>query len=127
MSRLPGAVIVFWILGAVSVIAAPLELVVEGEPRATIVLADQPSAAAQEGAALLVAQIKRISGATLPIVNEGALRGLKVADRSIQLTSPGAISRAFVLVGESAVARQLGVTAEGLGRGGILIRTLPNA
>ena len=58
MLRLLRSVIVCWILQAVSSIAAPLELVVEGEPRATIVLADQPSAAAQEGAALLVAQIR---------------------------------------------------------------------
>ncbi|MSU51141.1 MAG: hypothetical protein EXS37_18980, partial [Opitutus sp.] len=120
-------VITLGILVVAPGIAMPLQLVVEGEPRATIVLADQPSAAAREGAALLVAQIERISGARLPVVKEGALGGLNIVDRSITVATPGAAPHVFVLVGESALARQLGATGEGLGAGGILIRTLPNA
>ncbi len=55
------------------VAAAPvtaLTLVKDGRPAAVIVTADQPSPAAQQGAAALAEWLRLASGATLPVVNE---------------------------------------------------------
>lgn len=107
--------------------AEPLQLIVDGKARAVIVLADRPSQAAREGAELLVAQLERISAARLSVVSESSLRDVSVSANSIVATTGSGPVTAFVLVGESALSRQLGATAEGLGAGGILIRTTPNA
>lgn len=119
----------FWlisalVLGATTQTPAALTLVSDGQPNATVVLADRPSAAAKKASALFVAQIERVSGARLRVMKEGDLR---VVDGRIQSSASGAAQDAFVLIGESALTRQLGATADGLGAGGILIRTLPNA
>jgi hypothetical protein len=121
-----------WLISALalaaSVQAAPaLTLVLDGRPNATVVLADRPSAAAKRGAALLVAQIERTSGAKLPVVAEGTLRDVTISNGTLRATAGAATPAAFVLIGESAVARQLGASSDGLGAGGILIRTLSNA
>ncbi len=108
-------------------VRADLALVASGQPKAVIVLADEPSAAARQGAALLAAQIERISGATLPVVRESALGEVKVAQGRIIADDPAISADTFVLVGQSSLTRELGVTAEGLGAGGILLRTAGNA
>jgi hypothetical protein len=101
-------------------------LVRDGQPVSMIVTADNPSPATLTGASLLAAQIKRISGATLPVVKEGALGDAKVADGSVR--APGRKwAEAFALVGPSRLAKSLGSTPDGLGPGGILIRTTGNA
>lgn len=114
-------------VSACAAAALPLQLVVDGKAKSLIVLADRPSTAAREGAELLAAQIERISGAKLPIVSESSLQEAKIAAGSLVATTPRGPATTFVLVGESALARQLGATSEGLGAGGILIRTTPNA
>ena len=103
---------------------ADLTLVEARQPKAVIVLAASPSPAANAGAGLLNDLLTRMSGAKLEVVRETALKDAKVVDGRIE--APGREGN-FVLIGESALARQLGATSEGLGTGGILLRTLPNA
>ena len=70
---------------------AALVLVQDGQPRATIVLAEKPTASAQLAAYELQYHVRRMSGATLPIVRE-----------------PQAVTGTVVLVGESDATRALG-------------------
>lgn len=106
---------------------ADLTLVAEGQSKAVIVLADQPSAAAKQAAAILAAQIAKISGANLPVIRESALGEIKAVEGALRASTSGVSPEAFILVGESGLTRRLGVTTEGLGAGGILHRTFANA
>jgi hypothetical protein len=118
-----------WLAAAVAR-GAPAEpalaLVRDGQPSAVIVTADRPSRAAEAGAKLLEDVLFRMSGARLPVVREGELVGAKVEGGRIEVTGEKAAS-AYVLVGESGLASQLGATSEGLGSGGIRIKTFANA
>jgi len=71
--------------------ASALVLVEDGDPKATIVLAEKPTASAQLAAYELQYHIKKMSGATLAIVRE-----------------PQAVTGTMVLVGESKAALELG-------------------
>ena len=102
-----------------AVAESELTLVESHQPKAVIVVADAPSAAATAGAKLMVDFVFRMSGAKLEIVHEKELKGAKDA--------AGRPTGNCILIGESALAKQMGATSEGLGPGGILIRTLPNA
>ncbi len=106
---------------------AAFTLVDDGHPKAVIVVGDKASAAAKKGAALLAAQIQRVSGAKLDIFQESGLRDAQVKDSVIHASAKSASPEAFVLVGESALTKQLGAAPEGLGPGGILLRSFPNA
>jgi hypothetical protein len=111
---------------AVGAQAAPaLTLVRDEQPAAVIVLADNPSPAAVAGAQLLGDMLFQMSGARLKVVREGQLTGAKVEQGRVEATGDGAAA-AYVLVGEGELARRLGLTAEGLGAGGIRIKTLAN-
>lgn len=107
--------------------AADLTLVSEGQPRATVVLSDRPSAAARQAGELLVSFIQRISGAKLPLTADSNLRDVHVENGRIEATLAGGHPASFVLLGESELTRRLGVASDGLGAGGILLRTYPNA
>ena len=107
--------------------AQPVELIREGQCRSVIVYADQPSAAAREGAALLAEQLERVSGAKLPVIREGLLEQAEVSGGCVRGRLKGEAPSAFILVGESGLTRQLGIAADGLGAGGVLLRTFPNA
>jgi len=113
-------VLVVLLVTLTSAIADPgLTLVESHQPKAVIVLANAPSPAATAGAKLMVDFVSRISGAKLRVIHEADLQKAKTGGEP----SKGP----YVLIGESDLAKQLGATSEGLGPGGILIRTLPNA
>lgn len=78
--------------------AASLMLTCDGQPAATIVLAEKPTKAAQFAAFELRWHVKAISGATLPIVRDAA-------------TVPA--EHVKVYVGDGPRARTLGLTQEG--------------
>jgi hypothetical protein len=103
--------------------SASVTIVSEGQARALIVIADNPPPAVTDGAAIFSAQVERISGAKLPIVKEGALKGASA--KAGEVRAEGA--QAFVLIGRSKLAEQFGATAEGLGAGGILMKVQGNA
>lgn len=85
--------------------ASALTLVEDGASRATIVLPDQPSAAARAAANMLRAHLQEISGAEIGVVTEGKL-------------DAAAKAKPMILVGEGALAKSLGMTAGGLPAGG---------
>ena len=95
-------------MGAGDRVGPELVLVRDGRPAAAIVLSETPGRAAEFAAVELQAHVKRISGATLPIV------------------APGTdVSGTRILVGESAATRTLGLPGEPLGPQEYLIRFLP--
>jgi hypothetical protein len=100
-----------------------LVLVADGKPNAVIVVPAQASRAATEGAKTLREHLFEISGARLRVLKENDLEQIQIADGQIKSTS----GQAFILVGESELANKLGQNSEGLGPGGILIRTVGNA
>ena len=115
------------LLPAVACSGGELTLVADGQSHAVIVLADKPSSAAREAGNLLQTLVARSSGAKLPVVNERALSDVRVDGGKLEASVAGNRLTAFVLVGQSKLAAQLGATSEGLGPGGILLRTYPNA
>ncbi|MBM4078177.1 MAG: DUF4838 domain-containing protein, partial [Planctomycetes bacterium] len=106
---------------------AALTLVAEGQPKAVVVVAAAPSTAATEGAKILVEHLVQMSGARLETLKDGQLGEVTVKEGRIASPVTKLADMAFVLVGESALTEKLGVTAKGLGPGGILVRTMPNA
>ncbi|MFK5924108.1 MAG: DUF4838 domain-containing protein [Verrucomicrobiota bacterium] len=106
---------------------AELILVESGKPKTVIVLADKPSLAARIGAAVLAAQLERVSGAKIPIFAERHLQGTTIADDRIRATVQSSSPQTFILIGESSITNRLGVKVENLGPGGILLRTFPNS
>jgi hypothetical protein len=114
------------LFGAGRPAAETLTLVADGRAQAVIVLAAAPSAAASQGAAILAAHLAQISGARLEVRRENILGGVSVQNGRI-VPPRGSAWKAFVLVGESELARKLGATADGLGPGGTLLRSAGNA
>ena len=107
--------------------AADLVLVADGRPKAVVVLSDIPSRSAVQAADTLVSLVEKSSGAKLPVAREHDLAELRLADGKLQAIVRGQEPAVFVLVGDSRIARQLGASSDGLGPGGTLLRTCPNA
>jgi hypothetical protein len=120
--------LVLAILGglAQSAAIAELTLVQNRQPAAIIVVAQSPSPAAEAGAKLLADFVFKMSGARLGVVKVSELPVARIVDGRIETDGKGA-AKNFVLVGESTLAKNLGATADGLGPGGILLCTRPNA
>lgn len=102
-----------------------LTLVTNKQANAIIVTADKPTAAASLAARVLADHIHQITGAEIEITTEGKLKDAAVKEGKIFADAGG--KSTFILVGETQLAAQLGVTAEGLGAGGIRLRTVGNA
>jgi hypothetical protein len=100
-----------------------LTLVADGQPNAVIVVPAKASRAATDGARILCEHLFEMSGTKLKILKENDLEQVRVADGQIISTS----GKKFILVGESELTKKLGQSSEGLGPGGILIRTVDNA
>lgn len=81
--------------------AGPLTLTRDGQPAAVIVLAEKPTRAAQFAALELQWHVKEISGAVLPIIRDSTVHGSEVHG-----------SGARIYVGDTAAARELGLTQE---------------
>ncbi|MCB1235301.1 MAG: DUF4838 domain-containing protein [Verrucomicrobiae bacterium] len=124
--RIQGSVFVAASLWAVSALPAA-DLVREGEARCLIVTADAPSPAAREGSKRLAAELERISGAKVRVATESALGSVEVVEGKLVATVRDFRPDTFLLVGESDLAKRLGVTADGLGPGGIRLRSVGNA
>ncbi|MHB8900774.1 MAG: DUF4838 domain-containing protein [Thermoguttaceae bacterium] len=104
-----------------------LTLVADGKAQAVIVVADKPSPAARQATELIRTVVARSSGAMLAVTSESKLTQARIEDGKLLAGAGGTPVSAFVLVGESRLTEQLGATSEGLGPGGILLRTYPNA
>lgn len=89
--------------------AADFVIADNGQAAASIVIADPPSKSAQFAAAELREHIRKITGATLPVVTDQKL-----------------VSGPRILIGESAATKALGVGADRLKSQEYLIRFLPD-
>lgn len=110
-SRVSAVTVFLWTgaLWAAYSSAAPFDLVRDGTPAATIVVAKEPTRSAQLAAAELQYHIRKISGATLPIVDDGQ-----------------AVAGNRVLVGESQATKNLGLTSDDFAPQEYLIRFQPD-
>lgn len=104
--------------------AEKLTLAKNGKATAVIVLRAEATTAARQTAGILSDHLQQISGGEFKIVTESELKDARVADGRIVSSDDTAT---FILVGESKLAAALGANADGLGPGGVLIRTYPNA
>lgn len=95
--------------------------------RCLVVTADSPSPAAKSGAKLLAAQLSRVGGAPVLSTTESALTEVRLDGTTLTATHEGVKPETFLLVGESTLAKRLGVTAAGLERGAMRLRTVGNA
>jgi hypothetical protein len=84
-------------------------LVDNGQPRAVIIIPDNPSPVVEAAARVLQAHIKQMSGADLPIHREG------------QVAGSASKAQAWIVVGEGKLTNQLGVSSKDLGPGGIVL------
>jgi hypothetical protein len=112
-----------FVLFSVSLLhAGGLIITAEGKPKAAIVLANSvhPNDLAVTA---LVSHIKEISGATLPVIAEKDLANAEIKDGRIippAGTEPG---QSYILLGDGALTRKLGLSVDDLGPGGILVQT----
>lgn len=96
-----------------------------GQPKATIVLTGTGSASDLSTKAL-VGHVKQMSGATLAVVHEKELGGARVENGQIIPPVGGKFLPNFIVLGEGELTKKLGVTLEGLGLGGILVKSSGN-
>jgi len=115
------------LLASGSLAASAADLVRDGLPRCLIVTSATPGPGAKTGAKLLSDQLARVFGAPVPAVPESALADVALADQTLSATFKGTRPETFLLVGPSDLAARLGVTADGLTRGAIRLRTVGNA
>ena len=109
-------------LAVSSVSAGGLAITADGQPKAAIVLGEsiRPNDLAVTA---LVSHVKQISGATLPVIAEKELATAEVKDGRIVAPEGKANAQTFILIGDGALTRRLGVSLEGLGPGGIVVKT----
>ena len=107
--------------------ASELVLVERGQPRAVIVLPARtgPRSVEAGSARILSDHLRLMSGARLEIRREDEL-GPPNADGGRLAFPQQGDKDAFILVGESEVAGRLDLTSEGLGPGGIVLKTRGN-
>jgi len=98
---------------------AEVPITANGQPKAVIVLSKdiQPSSVPVKA---LVSHIKQISGATLAVIPE---KDAKIEDGRVVVSG----AESVVLLGEGELTKQLGITLDGLGAGGIVVQTKGNA
>lgn len=108
------AVAMAWLVSGGLCPAAEVTLTENGKARSVIVVADAPSPAAKAAAAILRDHLRAMSGAELEIASASAIQG-------------GHQGQMLVLVGTSPLVSKLGLSAEGLGPGGICIHTSSGA
>lgn len=126
-----GALVYLVAASCLSAATSELVLVADGQPEALIVLPRKDVAPRIEPAAakILADHVFQMSGVWLPIARENDLGDVKIEGRCI-VPEPGKVSdgvETFVLVGEGDVAKRLGMTSQGLGPGGVLLKTNGNA
>lgn len=103
-----------------------LTLVDNGKPRATIVVSTNASKAAVAGAGVLREHVRQISGASLTVSRDGELGDITIEGRRVRGDTIEKWGGVVICVGESELTRRLGVASDGLGPGGIIVRTVGN-
>ncbi|WP_395744663.1 DUF4838 domain-containing protein [Prosthecobacter sp.] len=101
---------------------AEVEITREGQPQAVIVLSGSGSAGDLSTKAL-VGHVKQMSGATLAVMHEKELSGARVEAGRIIPAEGGKFPPNFILLGEGELTKRLGLSLEGIGLGGVLLRS----
>jgi len=106
--------------------AAEVHLVTEGQPKALLVLGDgvKPHDAAVQ---TLRSRLREISDAELKSVAVAELGAATVENGRVVVPAGNVTAENFVLIGESALTKQLGLSLDGIGVGGIVVKTTENA
>jgi hypothetical protein len=105
--------------------AADLQITEDGKPKAAIVLAG--SAGPQEVAVTaLLSHVKQMSGATLPVIGPRELAGFRVEAGRLIAPEGKTAAQTFILIGDGELTRQLGVSLDGIGPDGIVLKTTGN-
>ncbi|WP_395748281.1 DUF4838 domain-containing protein [Prosthecobacter sp.] len=94
----------------------------DGQPRATVVLTGS-AAAGDLSTKALVGHLKQMSGATLAVVHEKELSGASVDNDGIIPAAGGKLAANFIVLGEGELTKRLGASTEGLGLGGIMLKS----
>jgi len=118
--------------------AGPLTIAENGKAHATIVVgSDDPwqkegrgkpgrAKTAAQMAAILASRLEAMSGAKFVVTSEASLGEVSLEHGRLSVASVSIDRNIFILVGEGTLTRKFGLTAEGLGPGGIMLKTLPN-
>lgn len=101
---------------------AEVQITHEGLPQATIILAGGGAARSLSTKAL-VGHLKQMSGATLAVMHEKELNGASVENGRIIPPVGDKMAPNFIVLGEGELTKQLGISSEGLGLGGILLKS----
>lgn len=104
-------------------------LIEQGEPKALIVLpAGAGPRSVEAGAARILSDhLFLVSGVRLAVQREDELGAVTVEDGRLAFRrSDVQVPDNFVLVGEGEASRRMGLTGDGLGPGGILVKTTGN-
>ncbi len=106
--------------------AADLRLTSDGKPDAVVVLGTgvPPHSSA---ARTLLSHVKEMTGATLLLVAERELADARIEGGRIVLAAGKVTAENFILLGESALTKKLGLSLDGIGVGGIVVKTNANA
>jgi len=98
----------------------------DGEPKAVIVLSESVHAT-DLVCKTLIAHVKQMSGATLPTITEKELGGARIQDGLVVPISNKTTQGNFILLGEGVLTKQLGLTVDGIGAGGIVLKSNANS
>ena len=109
----------------------PVRLADRGRPDAAVIVSSRQAgklgARTSLAAGVLVDHLTKMSGATLPLLHEDALKGAEVKDGRLVVADPAANgATCFVLVGAGRLTDALGITADQAPPGGVLIKTVGN-
>lgn len=97
----------------------------DGTPVAIVVLATNRKPA-DYSFKTLIAHVKQMSDATLPIVREAELGGAKVENGRLVVPNEKHQAESYILLGESELTKALGVTLDKVGPGGIVVKSGAN-
>ena len=102
--------------------AAEISLTQDGQPKAVIVLS--PSMHPSDLAVtVLVSHVRQMSGATLPVLGEAELHDARIEGGKVIASGGKIAAETFILLGESELTRRLGLSLDGIGAGGILLKS----
>lgn len=106
--------------------AADLKLISDGRPDAVVVLgAGVPPH--DSAAKILLSHVKEMTGATLSLVAERELAEARIEGGRVVPAAGKVTAENFILLGESSLTKKLGLSLDGIGVGGIVVKTSANA
>ena len=111
--------------GAITGPATEVVLTADGKARAVIIL---PAAKYADDLSTqsLLAHVKQMSGVRLPALTEAELGDVRIEKGRLIPTRVQSATDTFILLGESELTRRLGLSLDGVGAGGIVLKSSGN-